>query len=45
MFFFVLILACVIWMHITIRRMMVKMAPEVVRHVEDDSFGTPGWQE
>jgi len=45
MFFFVLVLSCTVWMHITIRRMMMKMAPEAVRHVEDESFGTPAWQE
>ena len=45
MFFFVLTAVCLIWMHITVRGLMKRQAPEVLRKVEDDSFGTPGWQE
>jgi NNP family nitrate/nitrite transporter-like MFS transporter len=45
MFFFLLTAVCLVWMHITVRRLMKKRAPEVLRQVEDDSFGTPGWQE
>jgi NNP family nitrate/nitrite transporter-like MFS transporter len=45
MFFFVLIVVCTVWMHITVRHMMKKRAPEVLRRVEDEAFGTPGWQE
>jgi NNP family nitrate/nitrite transporter-like MFS transporter len=45
MFFFVLTGVCLIWMHITIRQLVKKRAPDILRTVEDDSFGTPGWQE
>lgn len=45
MFFFVLTLACLFWMHLTVRRLMKKRAPDVLRQVEDETFGTPGWQE
>ncbi len=45
MFFFALTAVCLVWMHITIRSLMKKRAPEVLRQVEDDSFGTPGWKE
>ncbi len=45
MFFFVLTAVCLIWMHLTVRNLMLKRAPDVLRQVEDDSFGTPGWQE
>jgi NNP family nitrate/nitrite transporter-like MFS transporter len=45
MFFFVLTAGCMFWMHLTVRKLMKKRAPEVLRQVEDDSFGTPGWQE
>jgi len=45
MFFFVLTAVCLVWMHITVRGLMKRQAPDVLRKVEDDSFGTPGWQE
>jgi NNP family nitrate/nitrite transporter-like MFS transporter len=44
MFFFVLVLVCLIWMHMTVRRMMKRKAPEILRQVEDEAFGTPGWK-
>ncbi len=44
MFFFVLTAVCLVWMHLTIRRLMVRRAPAVLRQLEDDSFGTPGWE-
>ena len=44
MFFFVLILVCLVWMHMTVRRMMKRKAPDILRQVEDETFGTPGWQ-
>jgi len=34
MFFFVLVLICLIWMHVVIRRMTVKKTPEVAHHIE-----------
>jgi NNP family nitrate/nitrite transporter-like MFS transporter len=45
MFFFVLTAVCLVWMQLTIRSLVKKRAPEVLRQVEDDSFGTPGWKE
>jgi NNP family nitrate/nitrite transporter-like MFS transporter len=44
MFFFVLILVCLVWMHMTVRRMMQRKAPDILHQVEDETFGTPGWQ-
>ena len=43
-YFFVLILVCLVWMHMTVRRMMKRKAPDILRQVEDETFGTPGWQ-
>ncbi len=45
MVFFGVVVVCLVWMHITVRRMMKKQAPEVLRKLESDSFGTPGWRE
>ncbi len=45
MVFFVVIAICLVWMHVTVRRMMKEQAPEVLRKLETDTFGTPGWQE
>jgi len=45
MVFFVVIAICLFWMHVTVRRMMKEQAPEVLRKLETDTFGTPGWQE
>jgi NNP family nitrate/nitrite transporter-like MFS transporter len=45
MFFFVLTAVCLVWMHITVRQLMKREAPDMLRKFEDDSFGTPGWKE
>lgn len=34
MFFFVVVLVCLVWMHIVIRRMTLAKTPEVARHIE-----------
>jgi NNP family nitrate/nitrite transporter-like MFS transporter len=34
MFFFVVVLVCVVWMHIVIRRMTVAKTPDVAHHIE-----------
>ncbi len=45
MFFLVLIAVCLFWMHWTVRRLMKEQAPEVLRKLESDAFGTPGFEE
>jgi len=45
MFFLVLVVVCLVWMHLTVRRMMKKQAPDVLRKLESDTFGTPGFVE
>ncbi len=41
MFFFVITLVCHIWMYITVRSLMRKKAPDLSRHIEDQSSLTP----
>ena len=38
MFFFILALASLIWMHLVIRRLMLTEAPAALRHIEDNTF-------
>ena len=38
MFFLGLTALCLIWMHLVVRRIMQAEAPDVVRHIEDQSF-------
>ena len=38
MFFLGLTALCLIWMHLVVRRIMKAEAPDVVRHIEDQSF-------
>ena len=38
MFFLGLTAACLVWMHLVIRRMMKEEAPQVLKHIENQSF-------
>ena len=42
MFFFVLSLACLVWMMVVVRRLTKKEAPELVRQIETEEFGALG---
>jgi NNP family nitrate/nitrite transporter-like MFS transporter len=36
MFFFVVAAGCMLWMHLVVRRIMKKQAPEMLRHIEEE---------
>jgi len=36
MFFFVVAASCMLWMHLVVRRVMKKQAPEMLRHIEEE---------
>ena len=42
MFFFLLSLACLVWMLMVIRRLTKKEAPDLARQIETEAFGAPG---
>lgn len=43
MFFLVLVGGSLVWMHLTVRRLMQEQAPDVLHKLESDAFGTPGF--
>ena len=45
MFFLVLTVVCMVWMHLVVRRIMKEKAPDVLDLLESDAMATPGFNE